>query len=181
MSRRSSSRRSASRQPAFPQLPVGVQAGLERLVSDHQETVAQMLEVASSSATEHEQQQQTDLLCEKCASVMKQQQLSVSQFLARFFDIQMLQQHAMRVLEKSGKGSAAVLSERIEAAWLKGKPLILLSPKEDKSEVVVSNSASSSSDVKKVANRKRAAKETPVETETVPSDAAEKKKKSKVT
>ena len=108
-----SSRRRSSRRPAaasFPQLPAGVQAGLTRIVSDHKETVAKMLECDTTTTT-------TEVLVERCAAVMKQQQLSVSQFLARFFDASVLQQHAIHVLEKSGKGTAAVLGERIEAEW----------------------------------------------------------------
>lgn len=62
----------------------------------------------------------TDALCEKCAGVMKMNQLSPSSFLARFFDANILKQHAI-LLNKSGKGSAAVLSERIEAEWAKNR------------------------------------------------------------
>ena len=119
MSRRSS-RRAASNRPAFPQLPAGVQAGLQRIVTDHAATVARMLDCETND---------TAVLSEKCATVMKQQQLSASQFLARFFHLDMLQQHAA-ILGKSNKGTAAVLSERIEAAWLKNKPL----PANDKDE-----------------------------------------------
>lgn len=109
MSRRSSRRQTS--QPAFPALRPGIQAGLKRLVSDNSATVARMLQCESSD---------TDVLCEKCASVMKQQQLSASSFLARFFDAEMLKQHAL-LLGKSGKGSPAVLSERIEAEWSKNR------------------------------------------------------------
>ena len=141
MSSRRTSRRSASQQPAFPHLPRGVQVGLARLVSDHKVTVAQMLDLTTSASS--------DQLCETCATVMKQQQLSVSQFLARFFDISMLQQHAETVLHKSGKGSAVVLSERIETAWIKGKPLILpalLSSKDNQKSVVQEGMVNRSSD-----------------------------------
>lgn len=60
-------------------------------------------------------------LCEQCAVVMKQQQLSPSSFLARFFDAQTLSSHAVENLGKSGKGSAPVLAERIVAEWQKNK------------------------------------------------------------
>jgi hypothetical protein len=60
-------------------------------------------------------------LCEQCAKVMKQQQLSPSSFLARFFDVTMLSQHAADVLQKSGKGSAPILAERIAGEWAKNK------------------------------------------------------------
>ena len=59
-------------------------------------------------------------LCEKCAVVMKQQRLGPATFLARFFDVSVLSQHAA-FLKKSAKGSAAVLGERIESEWRKNR------------------------------------------------------------
>ena len=109
--RRSSSRRTATTLAALPSLPAGIQAGLQRLVDQHAATVARMLDVNDDDNT-------TALLTEKCAAVMKQQQLSASQFLARFFDLQVLQQQAA-LYAKSPKGTAAVLAERIETAWRK--------------------------------------------------------------
>lgn len=113
----SSSRRS-SRQAAAasssPQLPVGVETGLMQMVTDHQETVAKMLNCDETTTTTH-------ILVKRCAVIMKQQQLSASQFLARFFDQSILQQHAVDALGKSGKGSAAVLGERIETEWRRNK------------------------------------------------------------
>jgi len=106
---RSSRRRAAA--PAFPALPDGVQVGLKRLVSDNEKTVAEMLNADDDT--------DVDALCEKCAVVMKQQQLSASSFLARFFHEGVLSSHAVQCLEKSGKGSAPVLAERIAGEWAK--------------------------------------------------------------
>ena len=107
---RSSSRRAAA--PAFPALPEGVQVGLKRLVSDHAKTVAEMLSVMDDDADD-------DVLCEKCAVVMRQQQLSATSFLARFFDASILSAHAVDCLGTSGKGSVPVLAERIAGEWTK--------------------------------------------------------------
>lgn len=62
-----------------------------------------------------------DELTEKCAAVMKQQQLSAAQFLARFFEADMLSDHAEKVLNKSAKGSSAQLAERVANEWAKNK------------------------------------------------------------
>ena len=51
---------------------------------------------------------------------MKLNQLSPSSFLARFFDMELLRQHAV-LLNKSGKGTTIVLSERIATAWAKNR------------------------------------------------------------
>ena len=74
-----------------------------------------MLDMEEDSST-------TDVLCEKCAQVMKQQQLSVSSFLARFFPADMLSKQAV-LWGKSGKGSAAVLADRIALAWVQKKSI----------------------------------------------------------
>eukprot|EP00977_Amphora_coffeiformis_P008667 scaffold1969_cov191-Amphora_coffeaeformis.AAC.3 len=94
----------------------------------------------------------------------------------------MLQQHAESVLNKSGKGSAVVLSERIQAAWTKGKPLILPALSKDNQKSVVQEVVNRSSDGNEDeggSKRKRADThlETPVETE--PSTVTEKTKKPK--
>jgi len=108
------SRRRGASGPVFPSLPSGVQAGLKRLVSDNQTTVANMLDCDEDSSVE--------VLCEKCAGVMKQQQLSASSFLARFFDQAMLSAHST-LLGKSANGSPPVLAERIAGEWAKNKPI----------------------------------------------------------
>jgi hypothetical protein len=108
---RSSRRRTPA--PAFPVLPPGIQAGLQRLVSDNAKTVAEMLNKQDSVDN-------TAALCEACAGVMKQQQLSAASFLARFFDATVLSEHAV-LLQKSGKGSSPTLAERIATEWAKNK------------------------------------------------------------
>jgi hypothetical protein len=100
---------------AFAALAEGTQNGLRCLVSDNATTVATMLDMDPDSST-------TDVLCEKCAQVMRQQQLSVSSFLARFFPAEILSKHAV-LWGKSGKGSAAVLADRIALVWLQNKSL----------------------------------------------------------
>jgi hypothetical protein len=105
-----SSRRSRASKPAFPDLHKGVQNGLRCLVQDHKDTVSRMLDLDSKSSEE-------DLL-EACAKVIKQQQLSPSAFLARFFDAELLKSQA-EVWRKSNKGSAPSIADRIEAAWMK--------------------------------------------------------------
>lgn len=112
MSRRSCRRGTT---PAFPALAEGVQNGLRRLVSDNAETVATMLEVDKNSAH--------DVVCEKCAHVMRQQQLSIASFLARFFSADILSEQAA-LCGKSGKGSAAALADRIAAAWANNNRLM---------------------------------------------------------
>ena len=115
---------------AFPALPQGIQKGLQRLVGDHAGTISAMLDISDDDA-------EASLICEKCAQVMKQQQLSASSFLARFFQADMLSQHATEVLQKSGKGSAAALADRIAAEWAKNKleaSSAAVSPKEDKAK-----------------------------------------------
>lgn len=163
MSRRSS-RRTVS-QPAFPQLPPGVQSGLARLVADHAPTVALMLDSHDKDSNN------ADALCEQCARVMKQQQLSPAVFLARFFQVDLLQQH-VALWGKSTKGTAAVLSERIEAAWRKNKP-----PREEEKGSDGDNDDKGTT-TKDDRDRKRTAQDTADETE--PSkDAIPKKKKKK--
>ena len=130
MPRTSSRQRSSG--PVFPTLPPGIQAGLKQLVSDHVTTVSCMLDVnddtrnAEKKTNKDDDNSQNDLfvqkLCEECAKVMKQQQLSPSSFLARFFDATILSQHAAEVLNKSGKGSAPTLAERIAGEWAKNHP-----------------------------------------------------------
>ena len=102
------SRRRGSGSSLFPKLPTGVQEGLRRLISDNVHVVTQMLQQSSSSSVES--------LCECCASVLKQQQLSVGSFLARFFDASMLVVHC-QLLGKSTKGNAPALAERIANRW----------------------------------------------------------------
>ena len=120
MSRRS--RRAAVE--AFPALPEGIQKGLKRLVADNTATVSSMLDVSANATT--------DVLCEKCAHVMKQQQLSAATFLARFFHADILSKHATEVLQASGKGSAATLGDRIRAEWAKNKPFLAPPPEAEK-------------------------------------------------
>ena len=131
MPRTSSRQRSSG--PVFPTLPPGIQAGLKRLVSDNVTTVACMLDVTDDTRNAEKKTNNDDdnsqnnqfvqKLCEECAKVMKQQQLSPSSFLARFFDATILSQHASEVLNKSGKGSAPTLAERIAGEWAKSHPL----------------------------------------------------------
>lgn len=110
----SRSRRRAAA-PAFPSLHIGVQNGLTRLISDNSKTVADMLDCEDES---------TELLAEKCARVMKQQQLSAAQFLARFFEAEPLIEHAKSALSKSDKGTSVQLAERIAKEWAKNTALI---------------------------------------------------------
>jgi hypothetical protein len=118
-SRRSSSRRS-NMEPLFPKLrPPGVKMGLERLVTDNAKTVAKMLQSPSDKPAD---------LCEQCAKILQQQQLSPASFLARFFDAKMLAIHA-ELLGKSPKGTAPTLAERISGEWAKNKPIPDTHPK----------------------------------------------------
>lgn len=108
----SRSRRQTSGADSFDKLSEGVKYGLQRLVNENAETVKQMLSATkTASATE---------LCELCAQVMQQQQLSPSSFLARFFDATILAAQCS-LLGKSSKGNAPALAERIASAWLKLK------------------------------------------------------------
>mmetsp|Transcript_18852 Transcript_18852/g.24265 ORF Transcript_18852/g.24265 Transcript_18852/m.24265 type:complete len:214 (+) Transcript_18852:24-665(+) len=124
-SRRRSSR-SSTTAPAFPALSQGIQNGLQRLVSDNIETVAKMLDYDNNNSTPDDNDQVlVQILCEKCAMVMKQQQLSPASFLARFFPAEMLSEYAKLCYKKlSSKGSAATLGDRIATAWVKQQPLL---------------------------------------------------------
>lgn len=145
MASRSSRRRAAA--PAFPSLPEGVQVGLKILVSDNKETVAEMLG--------HKEDAEIDALCEQCASVMRQQQLSASSFLARFFNEEILSAHAINHVGKSGKGSAPVLAERIAGEWAKN---ILFAKSDDESSSDVTSrkrKAKASRDSTEVPSKKK--------------------------
>jgi len=119
MSRRSSRRAAAA--DAFPSLSEGVQKGLKRLVTDNTKVIAKMLDVSMDKDDANDATTTISKLCEKCAQVMKQQQLTASSFLARFFHTDILADHASNVLYKSAKGSAATLADRIAAEWAKNK------------------------------------------------------------
>jgi hypothetical protein len=93
--------------------------GLERLVTDNAETVAKMLQSPSDKPAD---------LCEQCAKILQQQQLSPASFLARFFDAKMLAMHA-ELLGKSPKGTAPTLAERIAGEWTKNNPIPDVHPK----------------------------------------------------
>jgi hypothetical protein len=140
---------------ALPALSQGVQNGLKRLVADNAETVATMLDASSTNSTNEDV---VAVLSEKCAQVMKQQQLSASNFLARFFAADLLAEHAVSVLGKSGKGSTATLGDRIAAEWAKNKPLIGAENDEtvnDEPEESVVNKKESSTTSTKKKNRKK--------------------------
>ena len=118
-SRRRSSRRSNA-EPLFSKLwPPGVKIGLERLVTDNAETVAKMLQSPSDKPAD---------LCEQCAKILQQQQLSPASFLARFFDAKILALHA-ELLGKSPKGTAPTLAERIAGEWTRNNPIPDVHPK----------------------------------------------------
>ena len=98
-----------------------MQTGLKCLIEEHKDTVCSMLDDSPSL----DGNSSIEEICEACAKVLKQQQLSPSGFLARFFDIELLKQQA-ELWGKSSKGSAPSLADRIEAAWnkdgMKGPP-----------------------------------------------------------
>ena len=96
----------------FEKLPAGTRAGLELLVGANKKLVAEMLQ-SDSSSTAH--------LCERCAGVLKQQQLSPDSFLARFFPASVLSEHSI-LLGKSGNGNEPALAERIGNVWARNPP-----------------------------------------------------------
>jgi hypothetical protein len=89
------------------------------LVADNAEIVAKMLQSPSDEPA---------FLCEQCAKILQQQQLSPASFLARFFDAKMLAEHA-ELLGKSPKGTAPTLAERIAGEWAKNNPIPEVHPK----------------------------------------------------
>jgi hypothetical protein len=89
------------------------------LVADNAETIAKMLQSPSDKPAD---------LCEQCAKILQQQQLSPASFLARFFDAKMLAVHA-ELLGKSPKGTAPILAERIAGEWAKNNPILDAHPK----------------------------------------------------
>ena len=102
-------RRKNTKTNFFNKLSEGVKCGLQRLVNDNTEIVKIMLGAAKTA--------DTTKLCELCAQVMQQQQLSPSSFLANYFNTTILAAHCSLV-GKSGKGNAPALAERIAGAWL---------------------------------------------------------------
>jgi hypothetical protein len=90
-----------------------------------------MLEISNTTS-----ETSVDQLAERCAKVMKQQQLSAEQFLARFFHADILTNHiATYYLNKSGKGTSAQLAERIANQWAKNTTI-------SKADVVAKKDAS---------------------------------------
>ena len=160
MSRRSSSRRRSTTEDVFPSLPEGVQNGLRRLVSDNSNTIAKMLDCDINTSNNSEDA--IILLCEQCALVMKQQ-LSPSSFLARFFDVTVLSEHAL-LLQKSGKGSVATLADRIGTAWAKNAPFIVVDgveateeEKGEKSNKIKNNAADDDANAAENTKKKKSA------------------------
>jgi hypothetical protein len=79
-----------------------------------------MLEISNTTTSETPVEQ----LTERCAKVMKQQQLSAEQFLARFFHATVLSNHISTYYPtKSGKGTGAQLAERIANQWAKNSTI----------------------------------------------------------
>jgi hypothetical protein len=109
-----------------------------------------MLNMDSTSGVEEEEQQQQ--LCEKCALVIKQQQLSPSSFLARFFEKDMLSAHA-QVLGKSAKGSAPTLADRIAGEWAKNKGF----PKEETPDDSINDDSDATDAVSKNDKKRKSA------------------------
>eukprot|EP00729_Bicosta_minor_P009009 gene9009-23748_t len=99
-----------SGEAALAKLSQGVVAGLTRLVEDNADTVAAMLQAGECNDLE---------LVQRCAGVMRQQQLQAEGFLARFFQQEVLGPHAL-LLGKSDKGNSSQLAARIGAAWARG-------------------------------------------------------------
>ena len=102
-------RRKPPKPTYFKTLNEGTKRGLQRLVNDNKEIVKIMLGAAKTA--------ETAKLCELCAQVMHQQQLTPSSFLANYFNTTILAAHCSLV-GKSGKGNAPALAERIADAWL---------------------------------------------------------------
>lgn len=95
---RPSRRATTNTADAWEKLPAGVKVGLMRLVTDNQATVRAMLSTGPAADSTPEK------LCELCAGVMRQQKLTPSGFLARFFDKDLLATQA-ELLGKSPKGT----------------------------------------------------------------------------
>mmetsp|Transcript_21148 Transcript_21148/g.60371 ORF Transcript_21148/g.60371 Transcript_21148/m.60371 type:complete len:204 (-) Transcript_21148:1011-1622(-) len=100
--------------PAFPLLDEGTRNGLGRFVHDNATLVKQMMDITTKGKDD------VAVVCEKCALVIRQQQLTPSSFLARFFDVSVLAEHAA-LLGKSSKGNAPVLADRIANEWRKNR------------------------------------------------------------
>ena len=98
MSRR---RAASSNESAWAKMNIGTQNGLKRLVMDNKSVMIDMLEHCEGCTAQE--------MAEKCAAVIRQQQLTPSSFLARFFDADILREHA-RLLGKSDKGNAMILA-----------------------------------------------------------------------
>ena len=104
-----SRRRSASAKKKT--FPANVVAGISSLVRGNESVVASMLE-KSDEVTGH-------ALVECLTDCMGVNNLSAEMLLARFFDSSVLSNYCISVLNKSGKGSVATLSERIAREWAK--------------------------------------------------------------
>lgn len=94
--------------PSFS-LPLHIKQGFLELVAEHVESVASMLE-SSLSSTE------PDTVVDELERLMGMNNLSPAEFLARFFNEDMMSEYLSKV-GKSSKGSAPVLSSRITSYW----------------------------------------------------------------
>lgn len=104
-----SRRRSASAKKKT--FPANVVAGIASLVRGNESVVASMLEKSDEVTG--------PALVECLTDCMGVNNLSAEMLLARFFDSSVLSNYCISVLNKSGKGSVATLSERIAREWAK--------------------------------------------------------------
>jgi hypothetical protein len=114
MSSRRSSRRSAGSSSRAPIQP-SIRRGLESLVAagENASYIAKMLSVDAASASS------SDKIANALEACMGMNNVTAEMLLARFFDESVLSHYSKDVLEKSGKGSAATLAERIAKEWSK--------------------------------------------------------------
>ena len=132
-----------------PPIRPTVAAGLLALVETHPANVAKMLSAPASETS--------GALVDRIAGVMAVNTLSAEAVLARFFSQDLLSEHLVERLEKSGKGNESVLAARIVAQWKPDPGGV--NAKKRKSRGEQATEAANKLSAASVADRRRAADE----------------------
>eukprot|EP00041_Stephanoeca_diplocostata_P013536 m.237447 g.237447 ORF g.237447 m.237447 type:complete len:405 (-) comp19371_c0_seq1:252-1466(-) len=109
MSLRRTGRRATSAQK--PSVQPSVHRGLLSIAAGNEQYISKMLSINDNSTTSD--------VTEALEACMNMNNLSAEMLLARFFDSGILAEYCETTLQKSGKGSAAILAARIAREWVR--------------------------------------------------------------
>lgn len=155
MSRRSSRRKATSNNESSSIQP-SIRRGLESICIGNESYVTKILSLdkaaAAASSNNDESSDNQKIITNALEGCMKMNNLSAEMLLARFFDDSVLSQYSIKVLNKSGKGSAATLAARIAKEWSKNDF--------HSTKNVVSDNKRKREEEEKEASQKKATKET---------------------